>query len=131
MKGAWKYEATLFVALIGLVLVGTGLWLAMLSNPARFTNNVQNDRIIDTYASGGFLCVIVGAGLFLLAVSRMTTSLSTEKRRQTNAAIGMGLIFQLAGMVMIQVGLGQSGLGGALVLASVPLSTLGAMSLEC
>lgn len=127
MKKAWKYQTTLFVALIGLVLVGAGLWLAMLSNPARFSNNVQNDRIIDAYAGGGFLCVIVGVGLFLLAVSRMTTSLSPEKRRQTNAAIGMGLIFQLAGIVLIQVGSGRTELGGALVLASFPLFILGAM----
>ena len=127
MKTVWSYQATLFVGLIGLVLVGTGLWLAMLSNPARFSNNVQNDRIIDAYAGGGFLCAVVGVGVFLLAVSRMTTSLSPEKRRQTNAAIGMGLVFQLTGIVMIQMGLGQSGSGWALLLASFPLFALGAM----
>ncbi len=127
MKRAWRYEATLFVALIGLVLAGIGLMLAMLSNPARFSDNVQNDRIIDAYAGGGFLCAVLGVGVFLLAVSRMRTSLSPEKRRQTNAAIGMGLVFQLAGIVMIQMGLGQSGLGWALVVASFPLFVLGAM----
>jgi hypothetical protein len=123
----WSYQTSLAIALGGLALIGAGLWLAALSDPGRFTINARDDKWIYGYAGVGFVCTIVGIGLFLVAVHHTTTSLPLETRKKINAALGIGLLFQLAGIVILMGGQGRAPLGGLLVVASLPLFVLGSM----
>lgn len=123
----WSYQTTLAIALGGLALVCAGLWLAALSNPARFDGNVRNDKFIDLFAGSGLVCTIAGMGIFLFAVKHMPLSMTPEKRQKTNTAVGMGFVFQLAGLTMIASWPGQVAMGWLLVLASLPLFIIGAM----
>jgi hypothetical protein len=47
------------------VLVYTGIVLAALSNPDRFSLNVSADRQIDLLSASGFVCTTAGIGLLL------------------------------------------------------------------
>lgn len=122
-----NYRKIVVVAVFGLLLVGMGLTFAALSNPARFSFNVQNDKYIDLFAASGFLCTVVGTGLFVTAANRTTKSMPQQHRNNANLGIGLGLVLQLAGFFLpgpLQLH-GLSGL--VIVLASLPLFVWGSM----
>jgi hypothetical protein len=127
-RTTWKYWQVLTVAVIGLLLVGSGLLMAALSNPKRYSLSVQSDRYIDGFAIMGLICTLVGILLFLLAVSQTTTSIPLEKRRKTNTALGMGLLFQLAGLFWAGQHDANFPTGMMLILASLPLFILAAVN---
>lgn len=125
-KTPWTYRKVLAVSVSGLLLVGTGLWFAVMSNPRRYTSNVSNDRIIDAFAIGGFICTIAGAMLFLKAASQTTTSMSPHHRTNANLGMGIGFAVQLAGL-MLPGTLQVYGLAGLVAfVASLPLFIWGA-----
>lgn len=122
-----NYWKILSVAAIGLLLVCTGLTMAALSNPARFSSSVRNDKFIDLFAGSGFLCTIVGTGLFVTAARSTTKSMPPQNRTNANLGIGLGLVLQLSGLVLPGLLPLHHLSGVVLVLASLPLFIWGAM----
>ena len=101
--------------------------LAALSNPVRYSSSVQNDKYIDLFAGGGFLCTIVGTGLFVTAARSTTKSMPPQYRTKANLGIGLGLVLQLAGFVLPGLLQLHPLSGMVLVLASLPLFIWGSM----
>jgi uncharacterized membrane protein len=122
-----NYWTIVGAAAIGLLLVFTGLALAVLSNPANFSSSVENDKYIDLFAAGGFVCTIVGAGVFVTAASRTTTSMPQRHRTNANLGIGLGLVLQLAGLFLPRPLQLHELAGLVIVFASLPLIIWGAM----
>ncbi len=120
----WKATS---VAVLGLVLACTGLTLAALSNPSRFSSNVRNDKYIDLLAGGGLACTLVGTGLFVLAVNRTTASMTRRDKARANLGIGLGAVFQLAGVLLTGPMQWHDLSGLVVILASLPLFVWGAM----
>jgi hypothetical protein len=128
MKQPRKYSKNFAIALIGLLFIGTGLVLAAISNPARFSLDVQNDNTIDLYAVSGLLCTVVGVGLFVTAARQTTQSMPAVHRTKANLGVGFGLVLQLAGL-FLPFSLEIPGLAGpVLVVASLPPFVWGTMS---
>lgn len=122
-----NYWKNVVVAVFGLLLIGTGLAFAALSNPARFSSSVENDKYIDLFAGSGFLCTVVGTGLFVTAANRTTKSMPRQHRNNANLGIGLGLVLQLAGFFLpgpLQL---HALAGLVIVLASLPLFVWGSM----
>ncbi len=117
-----------FWALLGLLLVCTGLVFAALSNPGRFSPDVHNDKYIDFFAGSGLLMTVVGVGLFVTAASRTTNSMPPRIIRNVNLGIGLGLTLQMAGL-FLPGSLQLHDLAGTImVIASLPLFVWGAMN---
>lgn len=55
-----SYKQNVASAVLGLVLTLLGLVLAILSNPARFSLDVADDRYIRLFAISGFVCTLAG-----------------------------------------------------------------------
>ena len=128
MKQPRKHSKNLAIALIGLLFIGTGLVLAAMSNPARFSLDVQNDNTIDLYVVSGFLCTVVGVGLFVTAARQTTQSMPAVHRAKANLGVGLGLVLQLAGLFLrfsLQI---PRLVGPVLVVASLLQFFWGAMS---
>jgi len=104
------------IALIGLAFIGGGLWLAVLSNPQRFSMSVTDDRNIQLFAFSGFACTLAGIGLFLVAVRSSTTTMPEQLRKKANIGVGLGFVLQLAGLFLADV---PSEIGWALILAGL------------
>jgi hypothetical protein len=115
------------LALVGLALIVTGLWLAALSNPIRFSLNVADDRSIQLFAISGFACTLAGVGLFLYAIRRTTTSMPAQLRTNANIGVGLGFVLQLAGLFAPEIWPISVELGWALVLAGLPAFIWGGM----
>lgn len=122
-----KYWKTVVVTVFGLLLVGTGLAFAALSNPARFSSSVHNDKYIDLLAGGGFLCTLVGTGLFVTAARHSTRSMPQQHRANANLGIGLGLVLQLAGLFLPAPLQLHDFAGLVVVMASLPLFIWGSM----
>lgn len=123
-----KYWLAAVVALVGIAFVGTGLWLALLSNPNRFSLHIADDSNIHLLAISGFGCTIVGLGLFLAAARHTTKSMPKQLRMNANVGAGIGIVLQLAGLYMHDGSL-VTGLSGLLlILASLPAFIWGAMN---
>jgi len=88
------------IALIGLAFIGGGLWLAVLSNPLRFSLSPKDDRNIQLFAFSGFACTLAGIGLFLVAVRNSTATMPEQLRKKVNIGVGLGFVLQLAGLFL-------------------------------
>ena len=114
-------------ALLALVLIATGLTLAVFSNPRRFSLNVADDRYIQLFALSGFACTLVGIFLFLYAVRNSTQHMPAKMRANANIGVGFGSVLQLAGMFLPEVAQVPNDIGLACVLASIPAFVWGGM----
>lgn len=119
-KHTAQYGWILVRALAGVAFLGLGLWLAVMSDPDRYPDDVRFDRTIDLYAISGFGCTILGVGLFLTAVKHTTSSMTAEQKRVVNFGAAAGFLLQMAGAVLYGMELHQS-LGGFLLLAGIPV----------
>ena len=122
-----KYRPVVAVALVGLGLAATGLWLAFLSNPKRFSLHPSEDRHIGILALAGFGCTLAGVGLFLGAVRRTTLPMPIRSRTNANLGVGIGFILQLAGVFVHEATRLPSSAGLALILVSLPAMIWGTM----
>lgn len=115
-----QYGWILVRALAGVAFLGLGLWLAIMSDPDRYPDDVRFDRTIDLYAISGFGCTILGVGLFLTAVRHTTASMTSEQKREINSGAAAGLLLQFAGVVLYGMEFHQP-LGGFLLLVGIPV----------
>ena len=106
-------------ALAGLALVGTGLVLAVLSNPKRFSINIADDRNIQLFALSGFVSTLVGILLFLYAVRNTTKSMPAQLQTKANIGVGLGFLLQLAGVFSPEILRVRFELGIALILGGL------------
>ncbi|TWU30392.1 hypothetical protein Pla144_11780 [Bythopirellula polymerisocia] len=90
-------KQNVIVAFNGLALAVLGLVLAILSNPARFSINVADDRNIQLFALTGFVCTLVGSLLFLFSVRNTTSSMPWQLQKNANVGVGLGFVLQIAG----------------------------------
>ncbi len=123
-KNYWRVVAFAFV---GLAFVGTGLLLAVLSNPKRFSLSVADDRNIQLFAISSFACTLAGIGLFLYAVRHTTKSMPAQLRTNANIGVGLGFVLQLAGFFLPEISSVPIEIGLALLLAGVPAFVWGGM----
>ncbi len=115
------------IALMGLALVGTGLLLALLSNPKRFSINVTDDRYIQLFSLSGFAFTLVGIVLFLYALRGMTKTMPPRLQSNTNIGVGLGFVLQLAGFFVPEIMQVPFGIGLALILAGLAAFIWGGM----
>ncbi len=116
-----------WMAPIGVVLVCAGLMLVALGNPSRFSIDREADAKIRWLVCSGFACTIIGIGL-LWAVGRYTTNrMRPEKQRKTNTGVGIGLVLQLGGLLLLRAGEELALLGLLFVLLSLPVFVWGCM----
>lgn len=99
-KSHWQVVAFAF---IGLALVGTGLSLAVLSNPTRFSINVADDRYIQLFAISSFACTLIGIVVFLYAIRNTTKSMPAHLQTNANIGLGLGFVLQLAGFFLSEI----------------------------
>ena len=123
-KNHWRVVAFAFV---GLALVGTGLSLAVLSNPRRFPINVEYDRYIHLFAISGFACTLIGILLFLYAVRNTTKSMPAHLQTNANIGVGLGFVLQLAGFFLPEIAQVRFEISLALILAGLPAFVWGGM----
>ena len=114
-----NYPGHVAIAFIGLAFIVGGLWLAMLSNPQRFSMSVADDRNIQRFAFSGFACTLAGIGLFLVAVRSTTTSMPEQLRIKANIGVGLGFVLQLAGLFLPDSSQVSIETGWALILAGL------------
>ena len=114
-------------ALVGLALIGTGLSLAVLSNPKRFSINVEYDRYIQLFAISGFACTLVGILLFLYYVRDTTKSMPPHLQTNANIGVGLGFVLQLAGFFLPEIAQVRFEISLALILAGLPAFIWGGM----
>ena len=124
-KNYWRVVALAFV---GLALVGVGLWLAVLSDPKRFSISVADDRSILFFSLSGVLCTLAGIGLFLYAVRHTTQSMPAQLQRNANIGVALGFVFQLFGLFLPDILHVPSEIGLALMLLGFPAFVWGAMN---
>jgi hypothetical protein len=124
---ATKYWRVVAIACVGLVLVVTGLSLAILSNPNRFSLDIADDRNIQLFAISGFACTFVGIGLFMLAVRHTTKAMPVQLQRNANIGVGLGFVLQLGGSFLPEVVDVPIEIGMAFTLAGVPAFVWGAI----
>lgn len=115
------------IALMGLALIGTGLSLAVLSNPKRFSLNVADDRYIQLFALSGFACTLVGILLFLYAVRDTTKTMPPKLQSNANIGVGLGFVLQLAGFFVPEIMQVPYEVGLAFILAGLPAFVWGGM----
>jgi uncharacterized membrane protein len=124
-RNYWHIAAFAFV---GLALVGAGLWLAVLSNPTRFTMSVADDRKIQFFVLSGFACTLAGIVLFLYSVSHTTKSMPAHLQRNANIGVGLGFVLQLSGLFLPDISPLSVEIGLALMLAGFPAFVWGAIN---
>jgi uncharacterized membrane protein len=95
-----NHERVIAFALVGLALIVTGLALAVLSNPRRFSINVADDRYIQFFAISGCVSTVVGVLLFLYAVRSTTTSMPAHLQTNANIGVALGFVLQFAGFCL-------------------------------
>lgn len=115
-------------ALTGIVLVCVGLWLAVLSNPRRFSLNVAEDRQIHLLAGAAFLSTISGIVLLVAAVRHTTVEMSPQHRTTANRGVGLGFVLQLAAGLVAQTGHIDPLVSAVLFLGSLPLMIWGCIN---
>jgi hypothetical protein len=124
-KNYWPVVA---VAFVGLVLIGTGLSLATLSNPKRFSLSIADDRSIQFFAISGFACTLAGIGLFLYSVRHLTKSMPARIQRNVNIGVGLGFVLQLVGSFLPNISRIPNEIGLGLILAGLPAFVWGGMN---
>ena len=123
-KNHWR---VVIFAFVGLALVGTGLSLAVLSNPRRFPINVEYDRYIHLFAISGSACTLIGVLLFLSAVRNTTTSMPAHLQTNANVGVGLGFVLQLAGFFLPEIAQVHFEISLALILAGLAAFVWGGM----
>jgi hypothetical protein len=123
-KNHWRVVAFAFV---GLALVGTGLSLALVSNPRHFPINVVFDRYIHRFAISGFACTLVGILLFLYAVRDTTKSMPAHLQTNANIGVGLGFVLQLVGFFSPEIAQVRFEISIALILAGLLAFVWGGM----
>jgi hypothetical protein len=122
-----NHRRVVAIAFAGLALVGTGLTLAVLSNPKRFSIDVADDRYIQLFVISGFACTFAGILLFLYAVRNTTKSMPAHLQTNANLGMALGFVLQLAGSLLPETRLVPFETGLALILAGLPAFVWGGM----
>jgi hypothetical protein len=113
---------------VGMVFVGVGLVLAVLSEPRRFSLDPKADTQILLLTVSGAACTIFGVVMLLTAAGSTTKSMPPEKKTKTNAGVGIGFVLQLVGLILFGNGAVGALVGLLLVLISVPVFIWGCMN---
>lgn len=112
-------------AILGLGLALVGLILAALSDPARFSIDVADDRYIHLFAVSGFGCTLIGTFLFLFSVRNATSSMSPQLQRNANIGVGLGFVLQLVGFFLPEFNGDLLGIGLAIIIAGLAIFVWG------
>jgi len=99
-----------------------------MSNPQRYSLNVEEDRKINLFGGLGLGCTLTGLAVLMTAVGYNTRTIPSQYRTNTNRGLGVGVLLQLIGLLLSLTGEVSILIVVAFVIASLPAMVWGCMN---
>ena len=116
------------MALAALILVCVGLVSAGFSEPPSSLYDHAGELQSTVLVFAGLGCTFIGVVLLAIVARKTTASMAPDKKSRTNVGVGLGVVLQLAALLVQKTGAGPEVAAPILLLLSIPVVVWGCMS---